>query len=841
LQPETLPTGYTGPRDPTPVETEVSREEDEMHRVVPVMSILAAMICFSTVAGATAPVHPLVLTATENGQTSDFFVVLKQTADLTPAAELPSKTERGQFVVNALRAVADSSQAGLKAMLDARGIRYRAFYIVNAILVTGNRALVEEIAARPEVARIEANPKIRVEMPSRQSVTRDAPSGIEWNVAKVHAPEAWALGYTGQGIVVGGADTGIDWDHPALKNHYRGWNGLSANHDYNWHDSIHVGGSSCGADSPEPCDDYGHGTHTIGTAVGDDGGSNQIGVAPGAKFIGCRNMNSGVGTPARYIECMEWFLAPYPVGGTPAEGDPSKAPDVTNNSWNCTPSEGCSWDTLKAAVEAQRAAGIMMVVSAGNSGPSCGSVSEPAAIYDASYTVGSTTSSDTMSSFSSRGPAVANQGDPTLNKPDIVAPGSNIRSCVPGGGYEGGWSGTSMAGPHIAGAVAVVWSARPDLKNHPELTEAVLNSHARRLTGSVEGCGGDYVNGPNNTWGYGLVDLEATLAPVITLAPTDLAITELGGTPNGVVEPAEWTTVSPSWTNTADSPSASITGEVSSATPLSYLSSDASYGIIPAGAEVSCSASNDCYLLRTSGPRPATHWDVTLHEVLSSGDAADWTLHIGSSFSDVPTDFWAYRYVETVLHNAITAGCGGGLYCPTTPVSRWQMAVFISLAVAGGAEVPPVGTIGDDDYDCSPGGISLFSDIAPEDPACKHVHAIAARGITVGCGGGAYCPANLVSRWQMAVFMAKAMLNGAPIPVSGTVTGFGSYDCSPSGHSLFSDVAPEDAWCSAVHYLAAEEVTAGCGGGAYCPADSIARDQMAVFLTKAFALTIYGP
>ena len=72
-----------------------------------------------------------------------------------------------------------------------------------------------------------------------------------------------------------------------------------------------------------PCDDKGHGTHTIGTAIGDDGMGNQIGMAPGAKWIGCRNMDQGNGTPARYIECMEFFLAPYPVGGTPAQGDPT--------------------------------------------------------------------------------------------------------------------------------------------------------------------------------------------------------------------------------------------------------------------------------------------------------------------------------------------------------------------------------------------------------------------------------------------------------------------------------------------------------------------------------------
>jgi hypothetical protein len=113
---------------------------------------------------------------------------------------------------------------------------------------------------------------------------------------------------------------------------------------------------------------------------------NQVGMAPGAKWIACRGLDEVDSTPARYIECMEWFLAPYPMGG--GQGDPSKAPDITINSWFCSPSEGCSANTLQAAVEAQAAAGIMMVVCAANEGPACSTVANPPAIYEASYTVG---------------------------------------------------------------------------------------------------------------------------------------------------------------------------------------------------------------------------------------------------------------------------------------------------------------------------------------------------------------------------------------------------------------------------------------------------------------------
>src|SRR5262249_56001155 len=152
--------------------------------------------------------------------------------------------------------------------------------------------------------------------------------------------------------------------------------------------------------------DYVHGSKTTGTAIGDDGMGNQIGMAPGAKWIGCRDMDVGNGTPARYIECMEFFLAPYPLNCTPNEGDPTKAPDITINSWGCPTSEGCTTGLeLQAAVEAQEAAGIQMVVAAGNSGPDCSTVSDPPSFYDASYTVGALiTGTHTIPSFTTPRP-----------------------------------------------------------------------------------------------------------------------------------------------------------------------------------------------------------------------------------------------------------------------------------------------------------------------------------------------------------------------------------------------------------------------------------------------------
>ena len=468
----------------------------------------------TTLRAAPDKIAPWLLAHTADGAEAEFLVVLAAQADLSGAARLHTKAEKGRYVYETLWRTAQTSQAPLRAWLDARGVDYRPYYIVNLLWVKGDATLVHALAARPDVARIEGNPRIQNVLPQpprpsennhRDTEGTEAILTIESNITYVRTPEVWAMGFTGQGVVVGGQDTGYEWTHPALQPHYRGWNGTTANHDYNWHDAIHSGGGICGADSPAPCDDHGHGTHTMGTIVGDDGGTNQIGMAPGAQWIGCRNMNVGDGTPATYIECFEFFLAPYPVGGGPAQGDPRKAPDVTNNSWTCPPSEGCSWDTLQAALEAQRAAGIMTVVSAGNYGSNCSTVSDPPAIYAAAYTVGAlNTGTDTIASLSSRGPVTVDGSN--RRKPDLTAPGTSVRSCVLNGGY-GYKSGTSMAAPHVAGAVALLWSAVPTLKNQINATEQLLNENAFHIASTACSSSG----WPNNTYGYGRLDVKAAV------------------------------------------------------------------------------------------------------------------------------------------------------------------------------------------------------------------------------------------------------------------------------------------------------------------------------------------
>jgi subtilisin family serine protease len=448
------------------------------------------------------PVSPVVQKSLEATGTSDFFIVLKddpQARLLGEARAISDLKARRRFLVEHLQIETFQSQSGLGLWLHRQGVDYQHFWIVNQILVKkGTPALLQKVLTRKEVLRIDANPWVKLPIiePQPPPPREKMPGAIEWNILNIKADQVWSTyGVTGANVVVAVNDTGVYWNHEALKNQYRGWDGQTADHQYSWHDAIHttIHGSSCGVNTPDPCDDYGHGTHVTGTIAG-QAPNNQIGVAPGAKWIACRNMDNGYGTPGTYMECFQWFLAPG--------GDPSYAPHIVNNSWSCPPDEGCSQGTLETAVNTVVAAGIMVVVSNGNEGEGgCSTTVDPPAIYPQSFSVGATDNDDNLATFSSRGP-VTYKGA-TYIKPDISAPGVGIRSSLNNGGYVS-WEGTSMAAPHIAGAAALLWSGNPQLIGNIEGTEQILKSSARPR--DYTSCG-DPAGVPNNGYGYGIVDV----------------------------------------------------------------------------------------------------------------------------------------------------------------------------------------------------------------------------------------------------------------------------------------------------------------------------------------------
>ena len=439
--------------------------------------------------------------------------------DLTPEAR---RIARATALYRSLTAHAAASQAPLLAWLDARGITYRRYYIVNLISLEADAALAEQLRRRPEVARLVANPTVHTLaavsappalgwaltlQPTLAPTTHDPNAAtLLYGLTTIGAPDLWEQGVRGQGIVLAGQDTGVEWEHPALRTHYRGWDGQSVTHDYHWFDAW-AGNSQfdpC-AGRTDPCDDHGHGTHTVGTLVGHSG-TQPLGVAPEARWMGCRNMLRGYGTPESYIACFQFFLAPYPQGGDPLrDGRPELAPHIINNSWGCPPYEGCDVDSLAAVVEVANAAGQLVVASAGNSGPGCSTVRDPIAIYADTLTVGSHDAIGNMAGSSSRGPVMVD-GSARL-KPEISAPGVGIYSAYRGGGYAF-LSGTSMANPHVAGGAALLWSAFPFLVGEPELTKQLLVKSATPMPDAL--CtGGDQAVRPNPVSGYGRLNLRA--------------------------------------------------------------------------------------------------------------------------------------------------------------------------------------------------------------------------------------------------------------------------------------------------------------------------------------------
>jgi subtilisin family serine protease len=414
---------------------------------------------------------------------------------LSAAADIADLAARRQYVFETLTEHAGTSQAGIRHSLDRLNVPYTPYYLVNALEVEGGPLLRFWLLTRPEVERVLDSPVLRplpVAVPTTIGGS-SAPQAPAWNLTLIGADQVWReFGVTGEGITIGQSDSGVQWNHPEFVARYRGDDG---NHDFHWFDPWYG--------TPEPGDSGGHGTHTLGSVLGE-----RIGVAPGATWFGCANLARNLANPALYLDCMQFMLAPFPFGGDPfTQGNAALAADVLNNSWGCPEIEGCDATALQPAVAALRAAGIFVVASAGNEGPGCETVRHPIALYGEVFSVGAIDESGNLASFSSRGPVTVDGSGRT--KPDIVAPGVAVLSALPGNSY-GHFDGTSMAGPHVAGVVALVWSANPALRGDIERTEAVLLQSARPYTGPLPDCVIS-AEAPNNGAGYGIIDAYAAV------------------------------------------------------------------------------------------------------------------------------------------------------------------------------------------------------------------------------------------------------------------------------------------------------------------------------------------
>jgi hypothetical protein len=356
------------------------------------------------------------------------------------------------------------------------------------------------MAARPDVAQIASLPDPRLD-PVYEGKTPEERRAIEWNIIRVKAPEVWAMGIHGEGAVVASNDTGVDYTHSALVQQYRGnLGGGNFDHNYNWWDG--VGGYQY------PHDYDGHGTHTTGTMVGDDGGANQIGVAPGAEWIACGGLG---GTDP--LDCFEFFLTPWDLNGQ--NPMPEKAPDSINNSWY----DPSSFD-WRPIIQALNAAGIAVIKSAGNQGSGCSTITNPGYVPEIIATA-AFAQGDVIASFSSRGPT-SNYGD-TILKPEVAAPGVSVRSSWAGGGYNS-ISGTSMAAPHTTALVALIWSAAPCLWGNVPLTKQFMMWTAEA---KIDPQCPPFVDHPNDVWGWGVLD---------DLTAVQYAIAFCGGAEFGTLE-----------------------------------------------------------------------------------------------------------------------------------------------------------------------------------------------------------------------------------------------------------------------------------------------------------------
>ncbi|MFS0861527.1 carboxypeptidase regulatory-like domain-containing protein [Fredinandcohnia sp. 179-A 10B2 NHS] len=447
-------------------------------------------------------VEEKVIQQLKNEDRVDVIIRLKERPevnDIYPKIKgLEKRSEKIKELKNHLEQKANASQKGLNLALAAlekqdKVKKKESFWIINGISASITKDALEELKQRADIESITLDETLQL---PEITVEDSTPRLPEWGIEKINATKVWGeYGIKGEGIVVGIMDSGVDGGHEALKHNYRGKDG---NHQYSWIDLS-------GHNYPTPQDGNGHGTHVAGTAVG-GGQGEPIGVAPEAEWIAAKIFNDGGSTTTSAIHrAFEWFMAPG--------GDPSKAPHVVNNSWGNSNAYNIEF---YEDVEAWVAAGIFPLFAAGNDGPGSQTIGSPGS-FPSAFAIGATDENDQIAYFSSRGPVFWDDGNGNqtrLIKPDVSAPGHYIYSAWPSKRNEGKYntiSGTSMATPHVAGAIALLYQANPDLTI--DEVKNLLKNTARKETymGTL----------PNDIYGNGIVNIyqavtEAAFAGELT-------------------------------------------------------------------------------------------------------------------------------------------------------------------------------------------------------------------------------------------------------------------------------------------------------------------------------------